>query len=205
MATDPTTRPVGATVTLPVDTGATSGSSHVRATAVSSYLTSSARNRYQGQTTSMSLVPIQNATPVVIASDPRPALPSTPAVIVSEPTADQQTNVPENQHTIHEITPTPPESDPRQPSVSLASSSTIPSLAQMQPSIPTVSVDTTEDNELVFSPRERGKSSASWSVILFDNFPLARHTDAHQTWFISKLLSCYRSKRCIIKHTHSSV
>ena len=48
----------------------------VRATAVSSHLTSSARNRHHGSTTPMSLAPIQNSTPAASTPDPRPALPS---------------------------------------------------------------------------------------------------------------------------------
>ena len=50
--------------------------STVRATAVSSHLTSSARNRHHGSTTPMSLAPIQNSTLAASAPDPRPALPS---------------------------------------------------------------------------------------------------------------------------------
>ena len=48
----------------------------VRATAVSTHLTSSARNRHHGSTTPMSLAPIQNPTPAASAPDPRPELPS---------------------------------------------------------------------------------------------------------------------------------
>jgi hypothetical protein len=87
----------------------------LRATAISSPSVLSARNRRYGQTTSIAPVPVQGSMLVANAPDPRLALPSIPVVSVSEPTADQPTIAPEEQHTIQESTLIPTEYDPRRP------------------------------------------------------------------------------------------
>ena len=65
----------------------------------------------------MASVPARASTSVINTLDPQPALPSVPAVIILETTANQLTVMPEAQHAMQRATREPTDSDPYEPPI----------------------------------------------------------------------------------------